>query len=265
MGIFGKLFGKNNESEKGNNCKAEMTKGDIQAVFEQNLKYISQTELSVDTITRQFVRTQTRYWLTVGTVDFPTGKVIVADPFYYLFEWGDASIIAPVLEINIPKGSYRADVSICRNKYIGICMCTARLKIKETAAVRYELAQPTEETAAAKCSDGVLSGFPVDGGMMCFCDAQVAEEYRRFLSDHHINDPYTEYFSSLFSESGKKLPAYQREDGDFIEWKNPTGGNRMTMIASGLGDGLYQSFWGYDELDEICELVVPMVNPDLFE
>ena len=36
------------------------------------------------------------------------------------------------------------------------------------------------------------------------------------------------------------------------------------MVASGLGDGFYQSFWGYDERDEICELIVPMVDPDLF-
>lgn len=265
MGIFGKLFDKSNQTKNTENSESAIIKDNISNIFKQNLKYISQTKLPVDIIARQFVRTQTRYWLTVGTVDFPTGKVIVADPLYYLFEWGDVPVIAPVLEINIPKGSYRVDVSICRNEYAGIRMCTARLKIKDTAAVRYELALPTEESAAAKLSDGVLSGFPVDGGMMCFCDAQVAEEYRKFLSDNHINDPYPEYFSALFAESEKKLPAYQREGGDFIEWTNPISGNRMTMISSGFGDGFYQNFWGYDELDELCELVVPMVNPDLFE
>ena len=36
------------------------------------------------------------------------------------------------------------------------------------------------------------------------------------------------------------------------------------MIASGLGDGFYQSYWGYDAQNEICELIVPLVNPDLF-
>lgn len=54
------------------------------------------------------------------------------------------------------------------------------------------------------------------------------------------------------------------EDGDFIEWANPDSGRRLVMVASGLGDGFYQSFWGYDERDEICELIVPMVDPDLF-
>lgn len=39
----------------------------------------------------------------------------------------------------------------------------------------------------------------------------------------------------------------------------------MVMIASGLGDGFYQSFWGYDAQGDICELIIPMVNPSLFE
>ncbi len=82
---------------------------------------------------------------------------------------------------------------LCHERF-GLRMCTARLKIKDTAAVRYDLAQPTEETAALICSDGVLTGFPVDGGMMCFCDAQTAEEYRAFLAEKHIDDAYSEYF-----------------------------------------------------------------------
>lgn len=257
MGLFGKLFGWKKQTAS--------SKSQIPKEIKQNLKYINQTKLSVDTIARQFVHTETRHWCTVGTIDFPTGKVIAADPFYYLYEWGEVEIVAPVLAIEIPQGSYRADVSVMLNERFGMRMCTARLKIKDTAAVRYDLAQPTEETAALVCSDGLLTGFPVDGGMMCFCDVQTAEEYRRFLSENNINDAYPEYFAECFAESAKKFPEYQHEDGDFLEWTNPNTDRRMVMIHSGFGDGFYQSYWGYDEAGEICELVVPMVNPDLFE
>ncbi len=82
MGLFEKLFGK-----KKNKSEPEPpSRPQIPEEVKQNLKYISQTELSVDTITRQFVHTDKRSWCTVGMVDFPTGKVIVADPFYYLYE-----------------------------------------------------------------------------------------------------------------------------------------------------------------------------------
>jgi hypothetical protein len=32
-----------------------------------------------------------------------------------------------------------------------------------------------------------------------------------------------------------------------------------------LGDGFYQSFWGFDENDTICELVIPFLNPEYFK
>ena len=65
-------------------------------------------------------------------------------------------------------------------------------------------------------------------------------------------------------ESYEKFPQYQRKGGDFIEWENPNTKNKLVMVASGLGDGFYQSYWGYDSNNDICELIVPLVNPDLF-
>lgn len=238
----------------------------IQDVFRENLKYIGQTEADPEKIGRQFVKTQTRFFLTVGTVDVPTGKVICADPLDYLF---GEHIFAPVLKRGIPKGSYPAEVSICQGDYIGIRMCTARLKIKDTKAVRYELAESEEDSAAMICSDGVLHGFPVDAGMMCFIDAGAAKSYRSFFERWYAENPgknnYEDYFKAFFEESDKKLPEYQREGGDFIEWANPDTGERMVQIASGFGDGFYQSFWGFDESGEVCELIVPLVDPDLFD
>lgn len=235
-------------------------------VFERNLKYISRTEADAEKIAGQFVKTETRFFLTVGTVDVPSGKIICADPLDYL---SGEHIFAPVLAREIPKGSYPAEVSICRHDQIGIRMCTARLKIKDTKAVRYELAESEEETAAFKAKDGVMHGFPVDAGMMCFIDAGAAENFRRFLDKWHKENPgknhYDDYFAAFFAESDKKLPAYQREGGDFMEWTNPDGGERMVQIASGFGDGFYQSYWGFDETGEVCELIVPMVDPDLFD
>lgn len=238
----------------------------MQAVFQQNLKYIRSTEADPEKIARQFVKTQTRFFLTVGTVDIPSGKVIAADPLCYL---SGEHIIAPVLEREIPKGSYPAEVSICRHNQIGIRMCTARLKIKETAAVRYELAAPVPETAAFKAKDGVMSGFPVDAGMMCFIDAEAAKRYADFIENWHKNNPgknhYDDYFAAFFAESDKKFPAFQREGGDFIEWANPDTGERMVQISSGFGDGFYQCFWGFDGGGEICELIVPLVDPDIYD
>lgn len=36
------------------------------------------------------------------------------------------------------------------------------------------------------------------------------------------------------------------------------------MISSGLGDGFYLSYYGYDEAGDIAEIIVPLVNPEIF-
>ena len=254
MKIFNRIKNKNNES----------TKIDIQKSFEENLKYISNTEKKVEIIKNQFKKTATRYYLTVGEINCPTGKIIVSDPLTYL-ALGE---FCPTLELKIPVGKYPIEVSICKSNEIGIRMCTARLKIKDSEAITYKIANSTEESAVAKGKDGILSGFPVDAGMISFCDEQVGKENKSFLDKWHQDNPkgnhYDDYFAQFFKESENRLPQFQREGGDFIEWKNPESENKLVMIASGLGDGFYQSYWGYDSNNEICELIVPLVNPELF-
>jgi hypothetical protein len=249
----------------GEASEYERTAEDIQELFKQNLRYISQTEIDAAAIEGQFVKTQSRFYLTVGEIDCPTGHLIVSDPLYYLA----ADTMCPQLALSIPAGTYPVEVSLYRDSSVGIRMCTARLKIKNTKAVRYTCAEPTEESAVDKAVDGLITGFPVEAGMMSFCDVQTAKEYRHFLtawhSEHKGKNHYDDYFAPFFAESEKERPAYQREGGDFIEWTNPDSGNRMVMISSGFGDGFYQSHWGYDDQDELCELIVPMINPDLFE
>ena len=256
MGIF---------SKKKKNIDKELPRLDINKEFKSNLKYISSTTKNVDDIKRQFVKSNTRFFLTVGKIDCPTGRIVVADPLCYL----PSNRFSPILDVEIPIGEYPVEVSICRSNELGLRMCTARLKIKKTEAVIYKLANPTEESATFTGKDGVLSGFPVDAGMISICDLEVAKEYKEFLDEWYKENPdknyYDDYFASFFKESDEKLPQYQREGGDFIEWENPKTKNKLVMIASGFGDGFYQSYWGYDSDDEICELIVPLVNPDLLE
>lgn len=231
-------------------------------LVKENFKFINSIEKDAETINNQFVKTNNRFYLQVGEIDCISGSIVVADPLCYLLN----KEFSASLEEKIPVGKYPVEVSIYRDNLIGIRMCTARLKIKNTLAKKYVLATDKRET---KSGQNKLSGFPVEAGMMCFCDEQVADEYRTFLDKwYSINidkNHYDDYFAQFFKESYEKLPAYQRSDGDFIEWTNEETNHKMVMVASGFGDGFYQSYWGYDEENEICELIVPMINPDIFE
>lgn len=237
----------------------------FQQRFEQNLKYISQSEISVKTIEKQFVNDDKHHCMPVGKAHFPTGRVIVADPLAYL----PSNKYSPELEIRIPKGAYPVDVSIYRNDEIGIRMCTTRLRVKDAQVMRYVRAASTKESAVAANDKEAISGFPVDAGMMTICDVKVADEYREFLDQWYRENPgknhYDDYFAAFFAQSYEMFPAYQREGGDFMVWINPIHRRNMVMVASGFGDGFYQCYIGYDENEEVCQIIVPMVNPDLFE
>lgn len=236
----------------------------FQEKFKANIDFRMQEEISAEEIKRQFVKSESRFFLTVGQMDCPTGRIIIADPLAYL----PSSRFSPVLEEKIPEGVYSVEVSICRNEEIGLRMCTARLKIKNTEALTYKKATVTNDTAVSLKDGNILKGFPVDAGMIGLCDKKVAEEYRAFIDDWYEKNPdgnhYDDYFAAYFAQSYKEMPAYQREGGDFIEWRNPITGNRMLMIASGLGDGFYSSYYGHDNENELCEIIVPMVNPLIF-
>ena len=64
--------------------KKENTEIDIQKAFEANLKYISNIDVNVNDIKRQFVKSNTRFYLTIGKVSCPTGNIIISDPLAYL-------------------------------------------------------------------------------------------------------------------------------------------------------------------------------------
>ena len=195
MGIF------NKKKKNVDVVKEKNTQIDIKKAFEANLKYISSTEKDVDVIKRQFVKSDTRFYLTIGKVDCPTGKIVVADPLAYL----PSNKYSPVLNIKVPVGEYPVEISICRSNEVGVRMCTARLKIKKTAAILYKLANPTEESAAFIGKDGVLSGFPVDAGMISICDEQVAKEYKNFIKEWYKDNPNGNHYDDYFANFLKKV------------------------------------------------------------
>ena len=234
---------------------------DMKELWKKNREYISSDTLDAAAIAAQFVNSETRDHLVIGTVDLPSGQLCVGDPLAYMCV-GEAS---PAMEKTVEPGSYPVELSFVRTAFDSVRICTSRVKLSDKPAVRYELAMADPETAAFKSSDGCFAAFPVDAGMMAFADRRTVESYISWCRKWHSENPegnhYDDYFAVLFAESCERLPAYQREGGDFIEWTVPGEGGRIVMNASGFGDGLYQAFWGYDSEGELCELAVPLIDP----
>ena len=142
-----------------------------------------------------------------------------------------------ILDRTIPIGKYEVELAILNSKTISKRVVGARLKIKNDKIIRYEQTQNKSSN---------LNGFGVDAGLASFCDVTVAEEYTKFYSNNN-------YFIKLLQ--GKQ----------FIDWEIPGTNHKIAMFETGFGDGYYMSLYGLNEKDEVCEVVIPFINPELID
>ena len=218
---------------KTNEQIREKVKSPFTIAFEKNLDFLRKDEYSKEFIENLFTESDRISLDTIGEVDFPTGQVIIADPLCYLHSEENRKI----LNRTIPIGKYEVELAILNSKTISKRVAGARLKIKNDKIIRYEQTQNKSSK---------LNGFSVDAGLASFCDVTVAEEYTKFYSNN-------DYFIKLLQ--GKQ----------FIHWELPGTNHKIAMFETGFGDGYYMSLYGLNEKDEVCELVIPFINPELVD
>ena len=218
---------------KTNEQIREKVKSPFMIAFEKNLSFLRKDEYSKEFIENLFTESDRISLDTIGEVDFPTGQVIIADPLCYLHSEENRKI----LNRTIPIGKYEVELAILNSKTISKRVAGARLKIKNDKIIRYEQTQNKSSK---------LNGFSVDAGLASFCDVTVAEEYTKFYSNN-------DYFIKLLQ--GKQ----------FIHWELPGTNHKIAMFETGFGDGYYMSLYGLNEKDEVCELVIPFINPELVD
>ena len=218
---------------KTNEQIREKVKSPFMIAFEKNLGFLRKDEYSKEFIENLFTESNRISLHTIGEVDFPTGQIIIADPLCYLHSEENRKI----LDRTIPIGKYKVELAILNSKTISKRVVGARLKIKNDKIIRYEQTQNKSSS---------FNGFGVDAGLASFCDASVAEEYTKFYSNN-------DYFIKLLQ--GKQ----------FIHWEIPGTNHKIAMFETGFGDGYYMSLYGLNEKDEVCELVIPFINPELID
>ena len=218
---------------KTNEQIREKVKSPFIIAFEKNLDFLRKDEYSKEFIENLFTESDRISLHTIGKVDFPTGQIIIADPLCYLHSEENRKI----LDRTIPIGKYEVELAILNSKTISKRVIGARLKIKNDKIIRYEQTQNKSSN---------LNGFGVDAGLASFCDASVAEEYTKFYSNN-------DYFIKLLQ--GKQ----------FIHWELPGTNHKIAMFETGFGDGYYMSLYGLNEKDEVCELVIPFINPEIID
>ncbi len=194
--------------------------------------------------------------LDIGEVSLPSGKVVVRDPLVFL------NANEKPYFIESPKGNFPVTIAVLKSEDWGNRYAAVKVKFTDEKPVVYQEALIGNENLEGIKEDDFF-GFFVDAGLGCIADAEVLQEFDKFLGELNVDNIYDDYFAGLFAESYQKNPKNQREGGDWINWTIPGTNYKIPMFASGFGDGSYPVYFAYDENEKICGLYIQFIDIEL--
>jgi len=166
----------------------------------------------------------------IGELHFPTGHVVACDP---LIIYG-----AKAFEQRIPAGSYPIELAIAHFlENSDQRVATALLRVASGAPRHWRMATWAGQNPA-KLKAGQSFGYGVDSGTGCFMDLAAAQRLERnFRADEHAIDQLIETM---------QLNYIPTRYWAIVTLDEPAGLD-CAVFSSGIGDGFYTSYWGYDD------------------
>lgn len=182
--------------------------------------------------------------LDMGDISFPTGDILVRDPLVWLNRDEKAYLQS------VPKGRFRIETLVVKLEEDHYRYALSRVKFRESLPVIYYEALKGDENLDDVDDDSIF-GFNVDAGLATIVDVETRNAYCDFEDKWYAENPgkniYDDFFAAIFAKSAEENPLYQRDGGDWINFKIPNSELSIPMIQSGFGDGRYPVYFGYDE------------------
>jgi hypothetical protein len=173
-----------------------------------------------------------------GELSLPSGQVVACDPGYLQH----ADLWTPFARV-VPPGRYPVRVSVVHLDTGAVRVALASLILDPAPPVRFELAtRPGEDVTTLE--PGESYGHGVDSGTSCFLDLRAARD---------VHERCQRWERHRQGEPPELAVARDRH------WSNavldPDMGLNMVLFPSGIGDGRYASYWGFDAAGRLVGLV----------
>ncbi|MDO3411886.1 DUF4241 domain-containing protein [Saccharibacillus sp. CPCC 101409] len=172
-------------------------------------------------------------------VKIVSGRIVACDPLANPVE---------AFEYEVAPGTY--PVFAWHSEQQG-AIAGAELRFSDNRPVRWELAvRPGQDKSSLK--EDEIFGYPVDAGLGSFADEDAIRATEAL--DQRLQEELGDEYISLYDD----LVADVLEEHDDV-WGNLTAdeesGLNVVMFRSGYGDGVYASYWGIDENDNVVALL----------
>lgn len=177
---------------------------------------------------------------TIGVIKISSGKIVACDGFI--------SYGSEPFKYDFPLGEYPVDLSVGKfsnnnDERVGF----ARIRFSDNKPVRWELALQNDQDIT-QLKEGEMYGYGVDSGTGCFMDMESKKEFDLFLNPTD-NLEYDKNADIIL----KELEKSDKPSWSHVIWER--NGKNVVIFSSGVGDGFYATYIGYDAKNQICRLV----------
>lgn len=174
------------------------------------------------------------YAIDVGEIDIETGKIIACDPIVM-------NAAEPFLQ-TFPTGTFPVQLAIATfNGDERVAF--SRIYFSDKPVVRWEFALNSGKRQLPIDGD-TLYGYGVNGGMGVFIDAKANEAF----SDLHKLDD--NLWNAVFTD---EMNRHDHNTWQYTLFEFQT--HNLACFSTGLGDGYYGTYVGYDKEGQICRLL----------
>ena len=172
------------------------------------------------------------YGITIGKIKIVRGHIIACDPGH-IDEYG-----IPFTQA-FPNGEFAVQLSIANVEGVET-IAFARINFSDESVARWEFALQKEQSPIA-VGGTEMHGYSVDLGIGIFMD----EEAAKALDKSNLTD--------LDADLYKQMDKHYHVDWKYTMYNFGT--HNLAAFSSGLGDGRYATYIGFDANGKPCRLV----------
>ena len=245
MGLFD-IFKK----KKKETVDPEVLREQFVSARRQNQNFCQRNYVEAEQLFTVFTNSSKIELVKVGDMDATSNRLLLADPCYL-----GSNMILP-MERTTAEGKLPVFASVMSSKMTGRVIAGVKVKLSDASTVRYELAMPLGIKAWTVDDPMVYPYVDISTGVGCVVDKETelsfAAAYNQYFNIHG-KDMILDLLEPMVSESG------------YAMFTIPGTEVTVPLFRTGLGQGAYNAYWGFDKDNKVTELTFPFVYPELFE
>ena len=246
MGLFD--FFKRKKSEPA--VDPEVLKELFVSARRQNQNFCQRNYVETEQIFDLFSNSAKTELVKIGDMDATSNRLMLSDPCYL-----GSNMVLP-MERTTRVGKCPVFASVLTTKMTGRVIAGVKVKVSDTATVRYELAMPLGIKAWTVDDAMTFPYVDISTGIGCVVDKETelsfAAAYNNYFNIHG-KDMILDLLEPMVRENG------------YAMFTIPETEVTVPLFMTGLGQGAYNAYWGFDKENKLTELVFPFVYPELFE